>query len=250
MKWSVIFLSLALCSCGRGDMEYRSVGVTKEHIVKVCERNFFGKCVVSPDKVAFYFNAPEKFIGMPSKEDYSHYVGMPLYVSKNIISTVYEQDKESVEHGNYIVGTPVKTVEITYLGRGLDAYLSFLNNLKSADYTVVRSDVEGYQKYDDRLCDAASTSTSVGDELVSLRCGNQRQVIYVPENNRSVSITCWQTMPNSKFENLAACEVRSPLTANAEARYGIRYSSFIDGSWIEQNARIVAFLSAFISDSK
>lgn len=251
MKWSLFCLLFSLCGCDQGDLKYRNIGVTKQHIADVCERNFFGKCEVLQSKIAFYFHAPKKFVGMPSEQDYDHYVGVPLYVEGSTISTTSEQPKHKIDHDNYIVGTPVQTVIVRHMGRGLDTYLDYLNTLRHADYTAVRSDILGYKKYDDRLCDQlVFTGEPVDEELVSIRCGDQRQVIYVPENATGISITCWQLMPGSKVRRITTCEVRSLMTKDSEARYNIRLENFLDGSWVEQNTRIVDFLSPFISVTK
>lgn len=241
----------ALCGCDQIHPKYRSIGITNEHISNVCERSLFGRCKVLPSKIAFYFNAPEKFVGMPSEENYSHYVGVPLYIDSSIISTTFEQPKNKVDNDNHIIGTPTQTVMIWNIGRGLDTYLKYLNTLFRTDYTAVQSDVSGYRKYDDRLCDqVATTNKPVDEALVAIRCGDQRQVIYVPKNDPSISITCWQTMPGTRIRRIATCEIRSFLTKDSEVRYRIRLRNFLDGSWVEQNTRIIDFLRPFISVAK
>jgi len=249
MRWGVSFILLVLLGCDQGQSEYRNIGVTKVHIIHACGKNILGRCEVPVSEVAFYFRAPAKFVGTPADEDYHHFVGIPLHVTKDDIFTVFERPQNAGE--NYIVGTPVETIRIAYIERGLEAQISRLSTYTHGIYGVVASDMPGYIKYDDLLCGQAISSSSTKDErLFSSRCGSRRRVIYVPDNDPDTTVTCWQVIPDRKAENLAVCQVRTLLTEVAEARYGIRSRNFFDGSWLEQNKRIVSFLSAFVFNTK
>lgn len=230
--------------------ESRIIGITNGIIEIPCANPDLGKKCVSPDpnRIAFYIKAQTRSISYPPNDrSYNDYAGLGLFVSDKKVESIYENRKKGGKDPNYLIGNHVDTVRISYSTEDeLSAHLQRLRFVPTAKYLEVSSDIEGYQKYDDTTCPA--TGTFINKESLPKKkrwsCTAMREAIYVSAKHPNSLISCMQIISSENYLKLHTCEITTKISLGGRIRYSIQPKHFLNGKWIEINAKIVEYINS------
>lgn len=232
--------------------ENRVIGITNGIIEIPCADPSPDKKCLSPDpsRIAFYIKAQTRSVSYPPNDrNYNDYVGLGLLVSDEKAESIYESRKKGGTALNYLIGSHVDTVRISYSTEDeLSAHLQRLRLVPAAKYLEVSSDIEGYQKYDDTTCPA--TGTFINKESLPEKkrwsCTAMREAIYVPTNHPDSLIICMQIISPESFLKLHTCKVTTKISLGGRVSYSIQPKHVLSGKWIEINSKIVEHINGLL----
>lgn len=230
----------------------RFVGVTEGFIEIPCAKPVPGKRCSAPDqsRIAFYVKAPDQAISYPpTGRDYNNYIGIGLFVSDKTVETIYENKKRDGASQNYLIGSHVDTVRISYSAENeLGAQLQWLSLTPESKYSEVTSDIEGYRKFDDTTCPATGTVINKNSlpEVNHIRCTAMRRALYTSKNHPNTLISCMQIIPSDNILKLHTCTITTKLAFEGRVRYSIQPKHVLSGKWAELNEKIVKYINALL----
>lgn len=230
----------------------RVIGITEGFIEIPCANPTLGKRCSAPDqsRIAFYVKAPDQAISYPpAGRDYNNYIGIGLLVSDKIVESIYENKKRDGAEQNYLIGSHVDTVRISYSAKNeLDTQLQWLSLTPKAKYSEVTSDIEGYRKFDDTTCPATGTiinKKSLPEEN-NIRCTAMRRALYISNNHPDTLISCMQIVLSDNILKLHTCTITTKLAFEGRARYSIQPKHVLSGKWTELNEKIVKYINSLL----
>jgi len=230
----------------------RVIGVTEGFIEIPCAKPVSGTKCTAPDqsRIAFYVTAPGQAISYPpTGMDYNDYIGIGLFVSDKTVETIYENKKRDGVSQNYLIGSHVDTVRISYSAESeLGAQLRWLSLTPKAKYSEVTSDIDGYQKFDDTTCPATGAVINKNSlpEEDYIRCTAMRRALYTSKKHPSTLISCVQIIPSSNILKLHTCTITTKLAFEGRVRYSIEPKHVLSGKWIELNEKIVKYINELL----
>ncbi|MDH0144137.1 hypothetical protein [Aquipseudomonas alcaligenes] len=231
----------------------RVVGITEGFIEIPCAKPVPGRRCSAPDqsRIAFYVKAPDQAISYPPADrDYNNYIGIGLLVSDKTVESIYENKKRDGDSQNYLIGSHVDTVRISYSAENeLDSQLQRLSLTPKAKYAEVTSDIEGYRKFDDTTCPSTGTTINKNSlpEEDYTRCTAMRRALYIPKHHPDTLISCMQIILSDNILKLHTCTITTKLSFEGRARYSIQPKHVLSGKWIELNERIVRYINSLLN---